>query len=109
MIDIHTHILPGLDESAKTVEDSIQMIKQAIDLGVEILCATPHILNGVSPEFQEKIDRTFQLLHSQVIRKKLNIKLMLGSEIYLRQDMDSLSRFSFFSLNLSYHFQAQLH
>jgi protein-tyrosine phosphatase len=99
MIDIHTHILPGVDDGAKTIEDSIQMIKQAIDAGVEVICATPHILNGVTPIFEEKINRTFQLLFSQVAERKLKIKLSLGSEIYIRQDMDSLSKFDFFSLN----------
>jgi len=99
MIDIHTHILPGVDDGAKTIEDSVQMIRQAIDSGVEVICVTPHILNGVTPVIEEKINRTFQLLRSQVVERKLKIKLILGSEIYMRQDMESLSRFNFFSLN----------
>ena len=99
MIDIHTHILPGVDDGAETIEDSIQMIKQAIDCGVKVICATPHILDEIAPTFPEKINRTFQFLYSQVKEKKLNIKLTLGSEIYVRQDMDSLRRFNFFSLN----------
>jgi protein-tyrosine phosphatase len=99
MIDIHTHILPGVDDGAETVQDSIQMIEQAIELGVEAICATPHILNGVNSTSQEKINRAFQLIHSQVDERKLKIKLILGSEIYIRKDMNSLSRFNFFSLN----------
>ncbi len=99
MIDLHTHILPGVDDGAKTMEDSIQMIEQAIDAGVEVICTTPHILNGVVPTFQEKINRTFQLLRSQIEERKLKIKLTLGSEIYMRQDMGSLSQLNFFSLN----------
>jgi protein-tyrosine phosphatase len=99
MIDIHTHILPGVDDGAETIEDSIQMIRQAIDSGVEVICATPHILNGITPTFQEKINHTFQLLRAQVAERELKIKLTLGSEIYVRQDLDSLKGFSFFSLN----------
>jgi protein-tyrosine phosphatase len=99
MIDIHTHILPGVDDGAKTIEDSLRMIQQAIDVGIEVICATPHILDGVTPESQEKINRTFQLLHSQVEEKRLKIKLVLGSEIYVRYDMDPLKKFNFFSLN----------
>jgi protein-tyrosine phosphatase len=99
MIDIHAHILPGVDDGAKTMEDSLEMISQAADSGVEIICATPHILDGITLTLEEKINRTFQLLHSRVIKRKLDIKLMLGSEIYLREDMRSLSGFSFFSLN----------
>jgi protein-tyrosine phosphatase len=99
MIDIHTHILPGVDDGAKTIEDSLRMIQQAIDVGIEAICATPHILDGVTPPFQEKVNRTFQLLHSQVKERGLKIKLVLGSEIYIRHDIKSLKEFNFFSLN----------
>ncbi|UCB53504.1 MAG: hypothetical protein JSV10_05365 [Candidatus Zixiibacteriota bacterium] len=101
MIDVHTHILPGLDDGAKTVDESLLMIRQAIDAGIEVICVTPHIPDDVAPSFQEKIDRTFQLLLSQVQRERLKIRLVLGSEIYVRQDIGSLSQFNFFSLNQS--------
>jgi protein-tyrosine phosphatase len=101
MIDIHTHILPGLDDGSKTVDESLLMIRQAIDAGVEIICATPHILDGVSLSFQEKVNRIFQQLLSQVEKKSLKVKLVLGSEIYVRQEILSLSRFDFFTLNQS--------
>jgi len=84
MIDIHTHILPGVDDGAETIEDSVQMIKQAIDAGVEVICATPHILNRITSTFQNKINRTFQLLRSQVAERKLKIKLILGSDFEIR-------------------------
>ena len=99
MIDVHTHILPGMDDGAKTVDDSLLMIRQAIDAGIDTICATPHILGGVSHFLQQKIDHTFQLLVSRVEREKLKVKLVLGSEIYVRQDIYSLSQFNFFSLN----------
>jgi protein-tyrosine phosphatase len=99
MIDVHTHILPGVDDGAKTVDDSLLMIRQAIDAGVEIICATPHILGGVSRFLQQKISQTFQLLVSKVEREELKVKLLLGSEIYVRRDICSLSQFNFFSPN----------
>lgn len=99
MIDIHTHILPGLDDGAKTLEESIQMVRQAEDIGVSVICATPHIMDGVGPWLEEQIIRSFRLLHSQLVKRKIAVKLILGSEIYIRYDMESLRRFKFFSLN----------
>lgn len=99
MIDVHTHILPGMDDGAKTVDDSLLMIRQAIDAGVDTVCATPHILGGFSLHLQERINRAFQLLVSRIEREKLRVKLVLGSEIYVRRDIHSLSRLNFFSLN----------
>ncbi len=99
MIDIHTHILPGLDDGAKTLDDSVRMIRQAIDSGIKVICATPHVLYGVTPDFEKEINRTFKLLHSFICEKDLDIELTLGSEIYVRREMGSLRKFNFFSLN----------
>jgi protein-tyrosine phosphatase len=47
MIDLHTHILPGLDDGAKTLEESIQMCWKSYRDGVRTIVATPHTLNGL--------------------------------------------------------------
>src|SRR4030042_5971081 len=47
MIDLHTHILPGLDDGAQTIEESIQMCLVSYMDGVKTIIATPHILNGI--------------------------------------------------------------
>lgn len=99
MIDIHTHILPGVDDGAKTMDDSVQMIRQAMDAGVTAICATPHVLNQVTPDLGCRINRSFQLLRTKARENGLNVELMLGSEIYLRPDVISLRSHSFFSLN----------
>jgi len=99
MIDIHTHILPGIDDGAKSLDDSLLMIRQAIDAGVSVICATPHILGDVSGPLREKISRTFRLVVSGAEREGLKVRLVLGSEIYVRQDICLLSQFEFFSLS----------
>jgi len=47
MIDIHTHILYGLDDGARSLEESITMCQMAYRDGVRMMVATPHTLNGV--------------------------------------------------------------
>ncbi len=46
MIDVHTHILPGVDDGAKTMADTRQMLKMAYDQGIREIIATPHYLFG---------------------------------------------------------------
>ncbi len=41
-IDLHTHILPGLDDGARTMDDALDMAQTAVDSGVRIVVATPH-------------------------------------------------------------------
>ena len=47
MIDLHTHILPGLDDGVKTLEESIKMCWMSFRDGVRTIVATPHTLNGL--------------------------------------------------------------
>ncbi|WP_419881728.1 tyrosine-protein phosphatase [Peribacillus sp. B-H-3] len=46
MIDIHCHILPGIDDGAKTIQDSLEMAKLAVQEGITSIIATPHHKNG---------------------------------------------------------------
>ena len=42
MIDLHAHILPGVDDGARDIQDSLEMAAMAVDSGVSIMTATPH-------------------------------------------------------------------
>ena len=42
MIDIHTHILPGMDDGSPTWEDTLEMAQMAADAGTELIAATSH-------------------------------------------------------------------
>lgn len=99
MIDIHTHILPGVDDGAKTVEQSLFMVRQGQEAGINTICATPHILHQVTPQFEQKINRSFDLLKAKIAESESKVHLVLGSEIYVREDINSLKKFDFFTLN----------
>lgn len=47
-IDIHTHILPGVDDGPKTLEDSVALAKWYVDLGIQQIIATPHFIPGTA-------------------------------------------------------------
>ncbi|MUV37182.1 Protein-tyrosine-phosphatase [Lentibacillus sp. JNUCC-1] len=46
MIDIHSHILPGVDDGAQTEQDSLAMAREAVRQGITTIIATPHHRNG---------------------------------------------------------------
>ena len=54
-IDIHNHILPGIDDGAKTVEDSIGLVKAFDAVGVHRFIATPHIMHNYYPNDRKSI------------------------------------------------------
>ena len=56
--DVHSHLLPGIDDGVKTLEEAARIIEQFIDLGYKKLITTPHIMNDFyknTPE-HEKLD-----------------------------------------------------
>lgn len=67
-IDIHNHILPGIDDGAKTVEDSMELIKGFSDIGVKKFIATPHIMHNYYPNDRS----TIQAAHGKVKNKLLS-------------------------------------
>lgn len=88
MIDIHTHILPGVDDGSPSLESSIEMIKQEINDGVESIILTPHVQSRV-----QKVDITlhqeiFESLKSEVLKQGLKINLYLGAEIHYRSHLE---------------------
>jgi protein-tyrosine phosphatase len=83
MIDLHCHILPGVDDGAVDIEESIEMARQAIDDGIRILVATPHTLNGVYSNFSDEVDDRVAALQKVFSKNDIHIKLYPGSEIHL--------------------------
>ena len=81
MIDIHTHIIPCVDDGSPNLETSINMIKHEIEIGVESIICTPHHIYHRYEKSVEEIKSQFVLLKQEVERLNLPIKLYLGQEI----------------------------
>jgi protein-tyrosine phosphatase len=83
LIDIHTHILPFVDDGSDDISSSVEMIKQEIDFGVTDIYLTPHymkIRNYLSSF--EKNKKIFEDLYSELKKQNLKINLHIGNEIY---------------------------
>jgi protein-tyrosine phosphatase len=72
MIDLHAHILSGLDDGAKTIEESIRMCWRSYDDGTRTIVATPHILPGIYPNDRSIILAKVRELNDAI--KKLGVK-----------------------------------
>lgn len=89
MIDLHVHILPGLDDGAQNIEEAIEMAALALESGVKRLVATPHsnqkgrFENYDSPKLRQSYARLQQVL----LEEGLPLRLDLGMEIFASQDM----------------------
>lgn len=71
-VDIHSHLLPGIDDGAHNLEQSILMIKKMRAIGIQHFITTPHILGEVYPNTPEIIDKKLQLVKQELINKGIN-------------------------------------
>jgi protein-tyrosine phosphatase len=99
MIDLHTHLLPGIDDGAKSLEEAIQIIKQGKEIGITAICTTPHLSTSFMKDRTQKIMENFLKLRERTSNEKIDIQLYLGSEIDLRIDFDSVRKFPYFFIN----------
>ncbi|MDY5252547.1 MAG: CpsB/CapC family capsule biosynthesis tyrosine phosphatase [Erysipelotrichaceae bacterium] len=90
-IDIHSHLLPGVDDGAKTIDEALYLLKQAEEDGIEYVVLTPHyIKNGEFRLKKEEIVQRYQEFKDAVVANGIDIKLLLGNELYIHKDLDDL-------------------
>lgn len=65
-VDMHNHILHGIDDGAKTIEDSIDLIKGFSEFGVTNFICTPHIMHNYYPNTRETIVQSFKALENEL-------------------------------------------
>ena len=61
-VDIHSHILPGIDDGAKDIEESLSLISQMKEMGFSKIIGTPHTYQGLYDNTNETIKVSFDLL-----------------------------------------------
>lgn len=81
--DIHTHILPNIDDGPKDVSESLDMLRLEIEQGVTDVVLTPHFIlaNQSIEDFLAKREASFNTLSNEVHQSGLNINLHLGAEV----------------------------
>ena len=88
MIDIHSHLIPGVDDGSQSLEESLSLLKQAEQDGITELITTPHFMkNG---EFRTKAPELVQRFNELKQVYKGPIKLHLGNELYIHPDLPEL-------------------
>lgn len=87
--DIHTHILPGVDDGAKTVAESLQLIQLAYQNGTRTIILTPHY-RGKYKRDPAWLKEVFGLFRKLVAQHYPDMNLYLGSEVYYEQETPDL-------------------
>jgi protein-tyrosine phosphatase len=85
--DIHNHILPGIDDGAQNVEDSIGLLEKFREIGITKFIATPHIMNDYYPNSPETINNALDLLSIEINKSESlkNTEIQFAAEYMMDQ------------------------
>jgi tyrosine-protein phosphatase YwqE len=88
-VDIHSHLIPGIDDGAKTIDDSIKLILDLKEMGYTKLITTPHI-SDMFPNSKETILHEFKSLKTELKNRDIEIELEVAAEYYADETFDKL-------------------
>ena len=86
MIDFHSHILPNIDDGSRSMEETLNLIQEAKEVGFTKIISTSHYME----DYCEANESERKILLDNVQKQVNDIELFLGSEIYISDEMISL-------------------
>lgn len=91
MIDIHCHIMPGVDDGSKNLEESLAIFENAATSGITDIILTPHYIKGTRYQYDnENKEKLAEILREALRRAELDINVYIGNEIYIDESVPKL-------------------
>lgn len=81
MIDLHNHLLPGIDDGAPDLDTALQLAKIAISDGTTHMVCTPHIHPGRYENTQDTINQALTIFQQGLIEYGLNLQVSAAAEV----------------------------
>jgi len=82
-VDIHSHLLPEIDDGSQSLDESLRLIKQLYLLGYNKLITTPHIISDYYPNNREIITEKLHIVEKALKLEEIDISLEAGAEYYV--------------------------
>lgn len=86
-IDIHCHLLPGIDDGSKSVDESLQMARLAVADGTSAIIVTPHQLANYSQNEGDAIRQATQQLQTTLDEQRIPLRLAPGGDVRIEEGM----------------------
>jgi len=81
--DMHSHLIPGIDDGAPDLVTSIQLINGLLHLGFKKLITTPHVMQDMYPNKREDILRQYESLKKELDTEGINVEIKVAAEYFL--------------------------
>ena len=88
-VDLHSHLIPSIDDGAKDMKISIELIKELQQLGYKKLITTPHV-SDMFPNSSETILSGYKKVKEELSQQNIEIELEVGAEYYADENFEEL-------------------
>lgn len=90
MVDLHTHILPNIDDGSRSIEETFNLIKEAEEAGFEDIILTSHYMEGYYETDAKEREVWLKAISQNLDAKNIKANLYLGNEIYISENIIKL-------------------
>lgn len=90
MIDVHSHILPNIDDGSRSIEETFNLIKEAKEAGFEGIVCTSHYMENYYETNRPEREVWINAIHENLENKNMDMNLYLGNEIYMSDNIIEL-------------------
>jgi protein-tyrosine phosphatase len=90
VVDMHSHVLPGIDDGAQNVAESIFLVKKMMALGIQKIIATPHIMADFYRNTPETINNALEILKAELKKQGIDIEVEAAAEHYFDEVFEEL-------------------
>ncbi len=82
-VDIHSHLLPGLDDGVQSLDESLAIIRKLKSLGFKKIITTPHVITDYYPNTPQIILTALEALEKALVENKIDIKIEAAAEYFV--------------------------
>ncbi|CAA6826892.1 MAG: Capsular polysaccharide synthesis enzyme Cap8C; Manganese-dependent protein-tyrosine phosphatase (EC [uncultured Sulfurovum sp.] len=90
LVDVHSHLIPGIDDGSQTMEESLVLLKALEAVGYKKIITTPHIMVDAYGNTKESILQGLQVLQNEAKKHNIHVEIEAASEYYLDEGLLSL-------------------
>lgn len=87
IVDLHCHILPGIDDGSQSLEDSIALANEAVKDGVTHILATPHHLDNKYVNHRKDVEKLVQTFQAELDSHQIPLTVFPGQEVHLNGEL----------------------
>ncbi|MFT3846498.1 MAG: histidinol phosphatase [Lacibacter sp.] len=82
-VDMHSHLLPGIDDGSPDAQTSIVYIKKMMELGYRKFITTPHVYTDLYPNTRESILSAHEILKQELVKEQLDVEVIAAAEYFM--------------------------